>query len=94
MEITFKLTEEMMQEAFQRAMENIEIQTAGLTLNECVEKQIPQKPDISGDGYADGVLVYDTYQCPNCGRYYEIDYDDFDYCPKCGQRFDWEDSEV
>ena len=55
---------------------------------EDMEKQIPKKPDIEGDGYADGQLVYDTWICPNCEEHYEIDYDYYDYCPKCGQAID------
>ena len=63
-----------------------------------LEKQIPMKPDIEGDGYANGHLVYDTWICPNCETHYEIDYDDYDYCPKCGQAIDksvmdWSDEE-
>ena len=65
-----------------------------------LEKQIAKKPNIEGDGYADGHLVYDTWICPNCEKDYEIDYDDYDYCPNCGQKidksvFDWgnEDAE-
>ena len=49
--------------------------------------------ELSGDGYADGHLVYDTAKCPSCG--YTLD-DDFDidthhepYCPHCGQKLDW-----
>ena len=70
------------------------------TVDECraaVEKQKPKKPDIEGDGYADGKLVYDTWICPNCNKRYEIDYDDYDYCPNCGQhidRSDWSDEDV
>ena len=42
------------------------------------------------DGYADGFLVYDTWICPSCGRYYELDCsDDYIYCPQCGQLLDW-----
>ena len=62
-----------------------------------VEKQKPRKPDIEGDGYADGKLVYDTWICSNCNKRYEIDYDDYDYCPNCGQhidRSDWSDEDV
>ena len=34
---------------------------------EAIEKQIPQKPNIYGDGYDDdGNLIYDMYDCPNC----------------------------
>ena len=55
---------------------------------EAMEKQKAKRPSYSGDGYADGHLVYDTYECPNCGKQYEVDYDDYDHCPNCGQRFD------
>ncbi len=64
------------------------------TVEECraaVEKQMPKKPDYEGDGYADGELVYDTWICHCCGKHYEIDYDDYDYCPNCGQKLDWGD---
>ena len=53
-----------------------------------MEKQIPKKPNIEGDGYADGQLVYDTWICPCCEKHYEIDYDSYDYCPNCGQHID------
>lgn len=53
-----------------------------------LKKQIPIEPYIEGDGYADGYLVYDTWICPNCDTYYEIGYDDYDYCPCCGQHID------
>jgi rubrerythrin len=53
-----------------------------------LEKQRAKLPSISGDGYADGKLVYDTWECPSCGKEYEIDYDNYDYCPSCGQHID------
>lgn len=52
------------------------------------EKQIPKKPTLEGDGYADGHLVYDTWICPCCEKHYEVDYDDYEYCPNCGQAID------
>ena len=61
------------------------------TVEECraaVEKQIPKKHNIEGDGYADGQLVYDTWICPCCEKHYEIDCDSYDYCPNCGQHID------
>lgn len=58
---------------------------------EALERQTPQKPTIWGDGYADGVLVYDMWDCPNCEKSYEIDYDHYDHCPNCGQAIDWSD---
>ena len=55
-------------------------------------KQIPIKPDYEGDGYDEnGNLIYDTWICPNCGKHYEVDYDDYNCCPECGQALDWSD---
>lgn len=59
-----------------------------------LEKQIPKTPNYEGDGYWDGELVYDTWICPNCGKDYEVDYDDYKYCPECGQAIDLERSDV
>lgn len=53
----------------------------------------PWMPDIYGDGYADGEMVYDMWQCPNCGKSYELDHDEYDYCPCCGQAIDWSEYE-
>lgn len=57
---------------------------------EAREKQIKKNPNIWGDGYdSEGKMIYDMYDCPNCGKSYEIDYSDYEYCPKCGQAIDW-----
>lgn len=57
---------------------------------EALEKQLPKKPNFEGDGYApNGTFVYDTWICPSCEGYYEVDYDDYVYCPQCGQKLDW-----
>lgn len=58
-----------------------------------LEKRIPKNPYYEGDGYWDGKLVYDTWICPNCGKDYEVDYDNYKYCPECGQAIDWSDEE-
>ena len=52
------------------------------------EKQIAKKPNYEGDGYYNGELILDTWICPNCNKSYEVDYDDYDYCPNCGQHID------
>ena len=60
---------------------------------EALEKQIAKKPDIEGDGEYEGKPVYDTWICPCCHKSYEIDYDNYDYCPNCGQHIDRSDLE-
>lgn len=71
------------------------IEANGVAIS-ALEKQIPKKPTYEGDGYADGVFVYDRAICPCCGN------DDFEYdinnwgckfCPDCGQALDWSDTE-
>ena len=57
-----------------------------ILLQELVDKAVPKKPFYEADGYDEnGELIYDTWICPNCHHYYEVDYDDYDYCPNCGQ---------
>ena len=61
-------------------------------VQKATEKQIPKKPDYEGDGFdEDGYLIYDTWICPNCGKHYEVDYDDYNFCPECGQALDLSD---
>lgn len=54
-----------------------------------LDKRVPKVPDIYGDGYDDGALIFDSWKCPNCEKSYELDYDKYDYCPNCGQAIDW-----
>ena len=58
-----------------------------------IEKQIPKKPDFEGDGCWNGEIVYDTWICPCCEKKYEVDYEEYDYCPHCGQAIDWSEEE-
>lgn len=61
---------------------------------EALEKQIAKRPHYEGDGYdPEGELIYDTWRCPNCNEAYEVDYDEYDYCPNCGQRIDWSEED-
>ena len=59
------------------------------TIKELVDKATPKKPEYEGDGYYKGEIIYDTWICPSCGERYEVDYHDYEYCPKCGQHIDW-----
>lgn len=60
-----------------------------LYFTEC--EQEPKEVFYSGDGYADGEIVYDMAECPNCGR--EFEYGDetwnCNFCPDCGQALEW-----
>lgn len=52
-----------------------------------LNRYIPTEADYEGDSCDEnGNLIYDTWICPTCGTRYEIDFDDYDYCPNCGQR--------
>ena len=63
-------------------------------LQELADKATPTKPSYWGDGYDNqGKLIYDMYDCPRCGKSYEIDYEKYDHCPECGQRIDWSDED-
>lgn len=69
----------------------------GLTpeqVRELKERNTAKVPDYEGDGCdKDGNIIYDTWICPNCGEKYEVDYDDYEHCPKCGQAIQWENLE-
>lgn len=57
--------------------------------HKAMEKQRAKALDIWGDGTDEnGHIIYDMYNCPNCGKSYEIDYDDYKYCPNCGQKME------
>lgn len=71
-----------------KALYNIPIQNMELIV-QALEKQTAKRPDYEGDGYGyDGELIYDTWICPGCEKHYEVDYDNYDYCPNCGQHID------
>lgn len=59
-----------------------------------LEKQIPRKPDIWGDGVDDdGDLIYDSWACLCCHEEYELGYDEYEHCPNCGQAIDMSEAE-
>lgn len=59
---------------------------------ELQERDTAKRPYYEGDGYDNkGEMIYDTWRCPNCDAGYEVDYDNYDFCPNCGQRLKWED---
>ena len=74
-----------------KALYNIPLKNMEMIV-QALEKQIPKKATLEGDGYApDGKFVLDEWICPCCETRYEVDYDDYDYCPNCGQKIEWSD---
>lgn len=58
-------------------------------IKSALEYRTPKKPDYEGDGYDENSeLIYDTWICPCCNHAYEVDYDDYYFCPNCGQAID------
>lgn len=44
---------------------------------------------IWGDGYANGFIVYEEFECSRCGCVHHADGEPtWDYCPRCGARMD------
>ena len=58
-----------------------------------VRKARAEKPHLWGDGYYKGELIIDMYTCPNCEKNYELECEEYDYCPNCGQKIDWSEVE-
>lgn len=82
---------EIVTNAIQTDTMTVEWDKALAVVQRAVDKQIAERPELWGDGYADGELVYDMYSCPNCGKSYEID-ETYDYCPNCGKKIDWSEA--
>lgn len=55
-------------------------------LQKSVDKQKPQKVKRIS------VLTYEVVECPICQKEFVTKFhkDDYDYCPSCGQKLDWE----
>ena len=60
------------------------VKEACLMACEALEKQIPKR-------MANIEIIYGRYgDCPSCDLSYQFtDYGDFNFCPNCGQKIDW-----
>ena len=66
------------------------LQDLANAVNYALEQHVPKQPDLEGDGYdEDGEIIFDEWLCPCCRTRYEVDYDDYKFCPNCGQAIDW-----
>lgn len=76
-----------------KALEEIQEYRKIGTVEECREavgKSKAKKPVPDENAYTiDGITVYDTWYCPNCGHQFERYYDEYKCCPECGQKIDW-----
>lgn len=52
-----------------------------------IERNIPVQPKLITATRED---FDDTFECPSCAKRFSS-YDEFDFCPWCGQRLDWSD---
>ena len=63
-------------------------------IEEIVKKEIPRSPIRFGYWYdPDRSNVHVGLKCSNCGTKYMGYYTDYDYCPHCGQKIDWDTEE-
>lgn len=55
-----------------------------------LEKQVAKKIER----YGSNIIGEMTFNCPSCNlEYYVTDYEDFNYCPNCGQKMDWSEAD-
>lgn len=91
-----RIIQNHMHDASEKENEEIEQYRAIGTVDECreaVERRKAKRPDYEGDGEADGYPAYDIWICPHCGEHYEIEYEEYKCCPKCGQEIDWNEED-
>ena len=69
------------------AMQRLKKYEAVGTIEEC-RAAVEKSPNIWGGRYdKEGNMIYDMYDCQNCGESYETDGNRYNHCPNCGQAF-------
>ena len=69
------------------AMQHLKKYEAVGTIEEC-RAAVEKSPNIWGGRYdKEGNMIYDMYDCQNCGESYETDGNRYNHCPNCGQAF-------
>lgn len=75
-----------------RNEDNYRMLQASKVAIDALELTDPKTPNLEGDGYDNkGNLIYDTWICPNCEKHYEMEYEEHDHCPNCGQAINWKE---
>lgn len=63
-------------------------------LRDLVNRATKTKPEYWSDSVEeDGQIIFDHWNCPNCHHEFELDYEQHDFCPYCGQAIDWDNEE-
>ena len=75
-------------------VEGISREAEEMAIKALEQEPEPIQVELTGDGYADGQLVYDYGMCPECGWQYEEGEKDWEepFCCHCGQRLKWFDN--
>lgn len=80
--VEIKIENEKMQECVNEALYEYKTKS-GLTVAECVERQIPKKPM-----HIERITFNDVYECPCCKKRF-TGTSIAKYCYHCGQALDW-----
>lgn len=63
-------------------------------LQDLVNRTTKTRPEYWSDSVEEnGQIIFDHWNCPNCHHEYELDYEQCDFCPYCGQAIDWSSDE-
>lgn len=63
-------------------------------LRDLVNRATKTKPEYWSDSVEEnGEIIFDHWNCPNCHHEFELDYEQYDFCPCCGQAIDWTQEE-
>lgn len=87
------ITENTQEKTYGAFCKLLDYEETGLTpeqVQQLKDKNTAESPAFEGDGCdQEGNIILDEWSCPNCDTRYEVDYQEYDYCPSCGQKIKW-----